>query len=48
MVVHTCNQVFGKLRQEDYFKFKASLENIIKPYLKKRERHVRSVASEQR
>lgn len=35
MVVHTCIPIFGSLGQEDYFEFKASLDNTEKPYLKK-------------
>lgn len=47
MVVHTCNQVFGKLRQEDYFEVKDTLENIAKPISKKGGRDVPSVASKE-
>jgi hypothetical protein len=38
MVVYTCNRVFGKLRQEDYFDVKASLENIAKSSSKKKKK----------
>jgi hypothetical protein len=36
MVVHTCNPVLGKLKQEDH-KFKASLGYIVRSSLKNKE-----------